>query len=371
MNYQEAIARWRKDAPLFAARGVMLPGVHAYLPDAFKMDYRLAMDAMPQFRYALDAQPGLTTDPNSAIPALFSTFVDPTVFEVLFSPNMAAKIFGEERKGSWVDETIMLPVVEHTGEVSSYGDFSTNGSVNSNANWPQRQAYRYQTIVEYGELELERAGAAKINWLSELEQAAALTMNKWENTVYFFGVVGLQNYGLLNDPNLTASITPATKAYGGTKWFGTNGTATANEVYNDIVSLFKQLVSQNAGLVDAQASMTLAMDPNTAVALTFTNAFGVNVEDLLKKNYPNMKVQVAMQYGALSSSNPQGNAGGNLLQLIVDKVEGQDVGYCAFAEKMRAHKLIPDLSSYKQKKSGSSWGAIIRYAAGISSMLGV
>ena len=37
-------------------------------------------------------------------------------------------------------------------------------------------------------------------------------LNKFSNLTYFFGVQGLQNYGLLNDPHLNASLTPATKA---------------------------------------------------------------------------------------------------------------------------------------------------------------
>lgn len=118
---------------------------------------------------------------------------------------MAAVIFGERKTGDWTTETSFFPTVEHTGEVSSYGDYNENGSSGANTNFPQRQSYRYQTIVEYGELELERAGLAKLNWVSEQNGAAALAMNKYQNLTYFFGVQGLQNYGLLNDADLTAA----------------------------------------------------------------------------------------------------------------------------------------------------------------------
>ena len=40
-------------------------------------------------------------------------------------------------------------------------------------------------------------------------------------------------------------------------------------------------------------------------------------------------------------------------------------------EKMRAHKIIFDLSSFRQKVTGGSWGAIIRMPVGISSMVGI
>jgi hypothetical protein len=38
---------------------------------------------------------------------------------------------------------------------------------------------------------------------------------------------------------------------------------------------------------------------------------------------------------------------------------------------MRAHAIVKDLSAFKQKMTGGTWGAIIRMPAGISSMLGV
>lgn len=362
MSFQNYKAEWAQDAPLFAQRGVTIPGIQAYLPPEFKFNYNLAMDA----------QPTLSTDPNSGVPSLLTTMIDPEVFRILFSPNKAATILSEVRKGSWLDNTALFPTVEQGGEVSSYGDYSENGHTTVNTNWPQRQAYLFQIIKEYGERELEMAGLARLNWVAEQDAAAALSLNKYSNLTYFFGVAGLQNYGLLNDPNLSAALTPSTKTAGGTKWV-LNGVvnATANEIYLDIESMFIKLVQQTSGLIDRESSMTMAMSPQSETAFTATNSFGVNVSDLVKKNFPNMTVKTAMQYGALSTTNPQGIAGGELVQLIVGDIEGQKTGYCAFNEKMRAHPIIRFLSSFRQKVSGGTWGAIIRQPMGISQMLGV
>jgi hypothetical protein len=117
--------------------------------------------------------------------------------------------------------------------------------------------------------------------------------------------------------------------------------------------------------------MVLAMSPQSSVALTATNTFNVNVSDLLKKNFPNLRIETAVQYAAKSASNPQGAPAGNTVQLLADALEGQDVGYCAFNEKMRAHAIVKGLSSFKQKMTGGTWGAIIRMPAGISQMVGV
>lgn len=324
------------------------------------------------FQMAMDAQPALVSTPSSGIPAFLTNFIDPEILRILTAKNAAVEIFGEVKKGSFVDKTVQFPVVEHTGEVSSYGDFNNNGRAGANTNFPTREAYIYQTIIEYGDLEMERAGLAKIGWAAELRESAVTVLNKFQNLTYFYGVSGLQNYGLLNDPSLNAPISPAPKAAGGVAWWvGTAINATANEIFADVQALFVQLVNQTSGNVDAKSTMTLAMSPKSASALTTTNSFNVNVEDLLKKNFPNLTVKTAVQYGALTAQNPQGSAGGEIVQLIADKVEGQATGYMAFNEKLRGGPVIRALSSFSQKMSQGTWGAILRQPFAVSQMIGV
>jgi hypothetical protein len=363
MNLQEARSKWLAHKPALEARGVVLPGVTMYLPDEWKQNYKLA----------LDAQPTLQTDPNSAIPALLTTVIDPTVIRVIFAPLQFAKILGEQKRGDWLEETRIFPVVEETGEVSSYGDFNNNGRAGVNLNFSNFQSYLFQTFTRYGERELERAGLAKINYVSELQVSASDLLNRYQNLSYAFGVAGLQNYGIINNPFLGAYLTPATKAAGGTAWFnGTAPNATANEVYNDVVSLVEQLISQTNGAVELEDKMTLAMSPNSAVALRFANSFGVYVKDLLKEGFPGMKVMTAPQYGQKTTTNPQGySAAGNAMQLIVDEIQGQKVTFAAFNEKLRAHKIIPEASAWQQKMTSGSWGAITRIPSGITGSLGI
>lgn len=364
MNPQEAREAFLAHKALHEKNGVYSLAT-SYLPDSFK-------DKDRGWSIAMDAQPGLTTDPNAGIPSWLTMYIDPKVYEILFAPVEAAAIMGEERKGDWTTQTAMFPVVEHTGEVSSYGDFNNNGVSGTNVNFPQFQSYLYQTMLSYGDLETARMGEARINWVSELEKSSANNLNRFENFVYFYGVAGLQNYGLLNNPYLSASLTPAPKGYGGTSWLvGTVVKATPNEVYNDIQSLYVQLVNQTAGLVNEKTKLCLAMSPASSVALKAANSFGVNTYELLEENFPNIRYETAVQYGQQSSSNPQGIAGGNFVQLIAEEVDGQKTGFCAFNEKMRSHPIIRDVSAFKQKKTGGAWGTIIRMPIGISSMLGV
>lgn len=327
--------------------GIVFPGAMDYLPDEFRYDHGLAMDA---------AGP-LVTVSNSGIPGYLLNYIDPELTRVLTTPMQGAVILGEAKKGDWTTLTATFPVVESTGEVSSYGDFNNNGRANANTNFPQRQSYHYQTMTEWGERELDMAGQAKINWASELNIASALVLNKFQDNSYFFGIAGLQNYGLLNDPNLSAPVAPISVG-GVTLWSGKDGQG----VYDDIVKIYGQLVSQTRGLVTRRDKMKLCMSPEIEVNLTKTNQYNVNVSDMLAKNFPNLTVETAVQYAT---------GAGQLVQLIAESIDGQNVGTAAFTEKMRAHAIVRDTSSFKQKKSQGTWGAVIKVPVAIASMIGV
>lgn len=330
--------------------GIVFPGAMDYLPDEFRADYGLAMDA---------AGP-LVTVSNAGIPGYLLNYIDPELVRVLTTPMQGAVILGESKKGDWTTLTATFPVVESTGEVSSYGDFNNNGRAGANANFPQRQSYHYQTITEWGERELDMYGAAKINYASELNIAGAVVLSKFQDNSYFFGIAGLQNYGLLNDPNLSAPVTPgATGTGSGTTWATKDGQA----IYDDISQrIFGQLVTQTRGLVTRRDKMKLCMSPEAEVNLTKTNQYNVNVTDQLTKNFPNLTIETAVQYATGS---------GQLVQLIAESIDGQNVGSAAFTEKMRAHAIERKTSSFLQKKSQGTWGAIIKMPMAIASMIGV
>lgn len=314
---------------------------------------------------AMDAQSALVTSSNAGIPAFLTTFLDPKLIDILVSPMKATEVVGREtRKGDFTTETAMFETVESTGEVSSYGDYSENGVAGVNVAFPQRQSYHYQVITQWGERQLERAGLAKLDLAARINNASVLTLNKFQNLSYFFGVAGLQNYGLLNDPNLLPAITPGIKANGGTGWLtaGLAPNASALEVVADIQMMFATLQNQADGLVSLNSKLTLAMSPTSEVGMTFTNTFNNPVADLVKKIFPNLTVKTAPEYATAS---------GNLVQMIADEVEGQETATTAFTEKLRAHPVKVDLSSFKQKKSQGTWGTIIFRPVFIVSMLGI
>jgi len=330
--------------------GIILPDARGYLPPEYADSFSLAMDA----------QPTMVTTSNSGVPAYFTNYVDPELIRVLVTPMKAAQIIGEKKTGDWTTLTAQFPIVESTGEVSSYGDFNNNGMTSANVNWVPRQSYHYQTHTRWGERELAMYGEGRIGWAAELNVASALTLNKFQNKSYFYGIEGLVNYGLLNDPDLPPAITPAaTGENSGLTWESKDGQA----VYNDIADrLYRQLVAQTKGYIERTDRMKLAMSPTTEVALTKTNGFNVNVSDQLKKNFPNLTIETAVEYSTEA---------GEMIQLIAERLGEQDAAYASFTEKMRAHAVVTEESAWKQKKSGGTWGAIIRQPLAIASMIGV
>lgn len=379
-TFEEARAAFAQDQAMHEENGVTFDGAVTYIPESWRKNYQLAMDeyvaAIQSMNLGMDAIQGLTTDPNAGIPTMLTTMIDPQVYKILFAPVKMAEILGEKRKGTWLDQTAMFPVVEHVGEVETYNDDSEGGNSGVNLNFPQRQAYKWQTIIRYGQEELERAGLARISYVAELGVSAANSLNRFMNYVYAYGVQGLQNYGTLNDPHLPAAISPTTKAAypvsGTNAWFY-NGAlnATPNEIFNDIQSLFYALVGQSAGLVDEETKLILAMSPLSQTAMLATNSFNVNVKTILKETLPNLEIKTAVQYGAQSPSNPEGIAAGNLLQLIAPELEGMEQGYCAFNEKLRSFPIVRGLSNFKQKQMSAAWGAVWRSTIGVTQMIGV
>lgn len=325
--------------------GIHVPMGMDYLPEEFRFDYGMACDA----------QSPLVTVSSAGIPAYLSNYLDPEVVRVLVTPMKAASLVGETKKGDWTTDTAQFQVLENTGETSSYGDNNNNGAIGINPNFVSRQSYLYQTVTQWGERELEKAGLAKIDYAAGLNVASALVMGKFQNKSYLFGIAGLQNYGLLNDPSLSTPVAPI----GGTAWSTKDGAA----VYADIgQQLYGQLIAQTNGLVDTNTPMKLVMSPVASVNLTKTNQYNVNVIDQLKKNFPNMTIETVPEYATV---------GGQLVQLIVQSIDGQDVATCAFNEKMRAHPVVVEMSAFKQKKTGGTWGAIIKQPIAIAQLLGV
>lgn len=303
---------------------------------------------------ASDSAPGMITTPSGGVPAAFTTYLDPQIVRVALAPLKSEAIMSSVQKGTWTDTDLLFPIVEATGQATSYGDYDNDGTADANVNWERRQTFHFQTHVKVGDLEAERAARANYNITGEKQQAAITTLNRLRNKINFYGIEGLEVRGILNDKDLPAPITPAS----GAKW----STKSPEDIVADVLNLYADAQKRSDGTLEMDSPMTLALSPNLEPVLGRTNSYGLDIKKQLTLKFPGLRIETAPEYAT---------ANGELVQLIPDRVMGYEVGNTVFTERLRFHRTEIRTSNYAQKLSAGSAGAVIKYPYGIAQMLGV
>lgn len=308
---------------------------------------------------AFDAQPTLVTTANSGISNIFTTYVQPNVIEILVRPTKAAELYGETKMGTWVSDVTMFLQAERTGEVVSYGDFNQDGMSDANLEFPQRQSYHYQTNTRWGEREIARAAEAKVDLANWKQKSSVLSIEKFQNFAYLYGIAGLQNYGGTNDPFLPAPIAPTSN------WYQT-GDPTV--IFGDMLRLVQKAISQGNGLVSTNTKFRLGISPGNCSNFSKTNQFNYNINDMIAKNFPNLSIVTVPEFAIAGGGQVVG--GTEFVQLIAEIPEGGKTVEAAFTEKMRAHVMVVKTSSWEQKKSAGTWGVVFYRPILVAAMLG-
>jgi hypothetical protein len=212
---------------------------------------------------------------------------------------------GEMQYGDWTTDTATFVTVEYVGEVSSYGDYNTNGMNSINLNFPQRQSYGFQTFTQWGEKQLAKAALARVDYAAGVNKSSIDQIARFFNTAYFFGISGLQNYGLLNDPGLAASIVSAVK-------WNASATTAIKCTNRFAVCTCRFSTSPTARSKPTRRSCSPCR-PVLALALTKTNST-TSTCTTCSRSFPNIRFETAVQYGQAT--------GGELVQMIVESVNG-------------------------------------------------
>lgn len=329
-----------------AALGFIFPGARMWA----------TRENMP--RIVQDA--ALATTPNTTVPAELLAYIDPTVIEIMTAPRRAREIFPEEKKGDWTTPYMKWRVDEITGSTQPYSDYADGTTSGVNSEWQTRQQYVFQTSITYGDLETALSGAAKVNLAAAKQRAAARVIDIDQNNFYLRGVAGREIYGILNDPNLPASLTAAAVGTGGsTKW--TDKTTT--QIYNDILALFARLSEQSSGLIDRDTPLKLVLSPEMNVRLGAATDFNTSVLDMITKYFARLTIVTLPEMHSATA--------GETVMLVAPEAAGQQTGSLPFGEKLRAGRIVPDMSSFRQKFIGSTYGGLIRQPWAIASMTGM
>ena len=221
-----------------------------FTPDRASLPVRLAQDA------------ALITAPNSGVPVELLAYIEPGAIEILTSPRRAREMATEVKKGDWTTPYAKWLLTEPVGGTQPYSDFAQGVTADVNNNWVAREQYLFQVTIKYGDLETAVSAAAKVNLASAKQKAAATIIDTDYNKFALLGVKDREIYGLLNDPSLPDAITPDAVGTGSvTKW-ADKGTV---DIYNDILKLFNQLMTQSDGLIDYGSDLVCALSRTVRV----------------------------------------------------------------------------------------------------------
>lgn len=306
----------------------------------------------------MDADTGVPTaitSGNVGVPIELLTYFDPKAIEILTAPRNATRLFNEVVKGDWSTERKKYRLDELIGNVAPYGDFSENGVSDVNSEWVANDYYRFQTLVKYGDFEIARTSAAKVDLVAKKQKAAATLINIIANRIYMYGVDGLECYGIMNHPLLPSNLTPTT-GIGGNTW----SVKTANEIFADIVKIVTDLIDKSNSLIDANSKMKIGISTAILGYLNTTNVYGLTVLDMIKKNYSNMEIIPIPEFSVTA---------GNLVYVIATEVVGQETGECVSNQKLRTFAVIPEVSSFKQKWASGNGGLSLYLPFAVSRML--
>ncbi len=314
----------------------------------------------PENRTTIAQDAALVTSPNMGVPVEFGAYIDPTVVEILTAPRNARQIFREEKKGDWTTPYTKFRVSEMVGGTEEYSDYANGVTSDVNNEWMSREQYLFQTTINYGDREVALASTAKLSLASDKQRAAATRIEIDSNKFYLTGVAGHSIYGIFNDPNLPESITAASTGTGNSPLWDNKSTV---QIYNDILALFAQLAEQSNGLIDQTTPLKLCISPAMNRYLGTATDFNVSVWDMLRKYFTKIDVVPLPELHALD--------GDETIFLIAPEVAGQKSATLAFSEKMRSGRLIPDMSSFRQKFISTTYGGIIYMPFAFASMTGM
>ena len=314
----------------------------------------------PENRARIAEDAALVTTPNTTVPAELLAYIDPMVIEIMTAPRRAREIFGEEKKGDWTTPYAKWRADEMTGRTEPYSDYANGTTSGVNSEWQTRPQYIFQTSITYGDLEVAMSSAAKVNLAASKQRAAANVIDIDQNRFYLLGVAGKEIYGILNDPNLPDAITAgATGTGSSTKW----ADKTTTQIYKDLLALFAELSSQSSGLIDRDTPLKLCLSPEMAVRLGAATDFNVSVLDMLTRYFSNISIVTVPELHSMTA--------GETVFLIAPEVNGQKSGLLAFGEKIRALRVIPDMSSFRQKYVGTTYGGIVLMPFAFAQMTGM
>lgn len=276
--------------------------------------------------YGMDAAvtiPGLTVNPGQSM-SPYIQFLQtwlPGQVQVVTQARKADQLFGVTTVGSWEDEEIIQEILELVGVAQPYSDLGNIPLSSWNLTYEKRGVVRFEEGFSVGELEGLRSGRIGVNASQTKRNAASLALEIARNRVAFYGFNGATDYpvyGALNDVNLPvyASL-PSGKLW---------TVASRAEIVADLLFIISTLRKNSKEVVDpTTAAIKLVIASDVVDYLNTPSGTGAEMGetagDWLKKNYPNVTIESAVEFN-------KANGGANVLYAYAESIgdSGTDGG---------------------------------------------
>lgn len=314
-----------------------------------------------QFRQlAMDADP--FNPASNGVPSIYTTIYVNKIIDQILAQRGFFEIAQPFQQGDWTTERMEFPVRAISGSMQPYADFSNKGTSGVNFTWVPRDIYRMQTTIQYGDLETAVMDSAKLDLVGSKRGSIAQNIAIAFNRMGFFGNITpagtflSKTYGLLNDPNLNASVPVPNGASGSPLWIN----KTPDEIFADIVSSYGLLENQTGNNVNPNDKFILAVDGYASAFLGKANQYGMTARQMISDNYPNTRIVVAPEYKTI-----------NGFQFIAEEIGGQTSVLDLFNYKYRSHGVVRWDSWFNEKVSAGSAGCGIMLPMAIVTRTGI
>lgn len=236
---------------------------------------------------------GLTLT-NNAIAAGLLTHLTQEIVNVITRKRTAEIVVGQVKKVlSWDQNDLAQPILEHLGDVAKYSDYGNPPATSLNPTFAYTGHERLSTTVRVGDLEAKQMANAHIDAHSQKIFAAMEALAIKLNDIAFKGAGKPTNsvypvYGILNHPDL-----PAYKQLNN---LGITGTMSFDNIYGSIQDMVQEIISASKGHIGMDADFYLCVPNSLAKIMTVLNNFGMSLRQILKDNYPNMKIEMIPEF---------------------------------------------------------------------------
>lgn len=253
---------------------------------------------------------GLSTNPSIPTDINFLRSFLPGLVHVITQPRDADTLLGVTTVGNWEDESIIQGMIEPTGDVNLYGDYSDVPLSSWNPATEERDIVRFESGLEVGHLEELRTNKAGYNSVNEKRAAVSLALELKRDEIAFYGYNNGSNrtYGMLNEPSLSAYLTLPSGGNWETKNF--------SEIQGDIIYILNALQEQSAGVVkvmgEGASQITLVLPNNRINYLSATDS-GKSLRQWLQETYPNVRATSTNRFDGA-------NGGANVMYAYAEEV---------------------------------------------------